>query len=207
DLTIWFVRGNSDWPLEAFAIALILLLNAGLGVYQERKAEEALLRLKALSESLAWTMRDGSLVHIPSTNLVPRDLVRIEAGDRIPADAILIEAHGIMVDESALTGESVPVGKEVGDELFSGTLLTRGKVYMQVTRIGAASAAGNLAVMIGAIEAEKTPLERRLSHFGKQIARWILLLAVTMFLAGIFIEGLSRFDHVLLFAVALAVAA
>jgi len=207
DLSIWSVAGHTDWPLESFAIALILLLNASLGVYQETKAEAALARLKAMSESLVWVMRDGRLVHIPSAALVPGDLLRIEAGDRVPADGGLVEAHGIMVDESVLTGESLPVGKTNTDGLLSGTLLTRGKGYLEVTHTGAASAAGNLAVMIGAIEAEKTPLEKRLTAFGNQIARWILLLSVLVAGFGLFVEGFARLSHILLFAVALAVAA
>ena len=207
DLTIWFVGGSSSWPLESLAIALILLLNACLGVYQEGKAEKALARLKAMAESLVWVMRDRRAVRLPSTQVVPGDAVRIEAGDRVPADGTLIEAHGIMVDESLLTGESLPVEKIVDSEVLSGTLLTRGKGYMKATRTGGNSASGSLAVMIGAIETQQTPLERRLANFGAQVARWILLLAVIIVLGGIFIEGLSRFDHVLLFAVALAVAA
>ena len=207
DLTIWLVEKHSGWPLESFAIALILLLNAGLGVYQESKAEAALARLKALAESLVWIRRDGRLVHLPSTEIVPGDVVRIEAGDRVPADGNVISAEGVMVDESVLTGESLPIEKLIAAELLSGTLLTRGKTYMEVSRTGAASAAGNLAVMIGAIEADNTPLERRLQKFGTQIARWILLLAGAIVIGGVFVEGFSRVGHVLLFAVALAVAA
>ncbi len=206
DLTIWFLEGQSGWPFESVAIALILLLNAALGVYQENKAEIALARLKAMSESLVWVMRDGRVVHLPSTQLVPGDAVRIEAGDRVPADGTLIEAHGIMVDESILTGESLPIEKDLKGEILSGTLLTRGKGYVEVTRTGARSAAGSLAVMIGAIEAEKTPLERRLTAFGNQVARWVLILAIAIAVAGLFVEGFSRFGQVLLFAVALAVA-
>ena len=207
DLTIWFVEGQSGWPLESFAIALILLLNAGLGVYQESKAEAALARLKALAESVFWVRRDGQLIHLPSADLVPGDVVRIEAGDRVPADGNLISAAGVLVDESVLTGESLPIEKLIGSELLSGTLLTRGKTYMEVSRTGAASAAGNLAVMIGAIEAEHTPLERRLRKFGAQVARWILLLAGAIAVGGVFVDGFSNLGHVFLFAVALAVAA
>ena len=207
DLTIWFVEGHSGWPVESFAIALILLLNAGLGVYQESKAESALARLKALAESFVWIIRDGHVVHLPSAEIVPGDVVRVEAGDRVPADGKLVDVHGVMVDESVLTGESLPIEKAIGSELFSGTLLTRGKGTLEVTRTGAASAAGSLAVMIGAIEAEHTPLERRLRAFGNQVARWILLLAGAIVVGGVFIEGFSRLGHVLLFAVALAVAA
>ncbi|MGZ5434891.1 MAG: cation-translocating P-type ATPase [Pyrinomonadaceae bacterium] len=207
DLTIWFVEGHSGWPVESFAIALILLLNAGLGVYQESKAENALARLKALADSFVWIIRDGHVVHLPSAEIVPGDIVRIEAGDRVPADGNLVDVHGVMVDESVLTGESLPIEKATGSELFSGTLLTRGKGNMEVTRTGAASAGGSLAMMIGAIEAEHTPLERRLREFGAQVARWILLLAGAIVVGGVFVEGFSRLGHVLLFAVALAVAA
>jgi len=207
DLTIWFVEGHTGWPLESFAIAVILLLNAGLGVYQESKAESALARLKALAESSVWVVRDGHVIKLPSAELVPGDLVRVEAGDRVPADGNLIETQGIAVDESVVTGESLPIEKLSGDELLSGTLLTRGKGYLEVDRTGAASTAGSLATMIGAIEAEKTPLEKRLSVFGAQVARWILLLAGAIAIAGMFVEGFSRLGHILLFAVALAVAA
>jgi Ca2+-transporting ATPase len=207
DLSIWFSKSQWSWPFESIAIALILLLNASLGVYQESKAESALARLKAMSESLVWVLRDGRMIHLPSTQLVPGDVLRIEAGDRVPADGTLIEAQGIMVDESVLTGESLPIEKEVDRELFSGTLLTRGKGYLKVTRTGPASAAGKLAVLIKAIEAENTPLEQRLSVFGSQVARCVLIMAATIAVAGVAIEGLSKTAHVLLFAVALAVAA
>ncbi|HEX3143297.1 MAG TPA: HAD-IC family P-type ATPase, partial [Pyrinomonadaceae bacterium] len=207
DLTIWSIEAHSGWPFESIAISVVLILNAGLGVYQETKAETALSRLKELAESLVWVMRDGSLAHRPSAQLVPGDVVRLDAGDRIPADGRLIDAHGLMVDESVVTGESLPVGKTLDEDLLSGTLLTRGKGYMEVTHTAAASTAGNLAKMIGAIEAEKTPLERRLIFFGNQIARWIMILCALVAIFGLFIEGLSKFGHVLLFAVALAVAA
>jgi len=109
--------------VESLAIALILLINAGLGVYQESKAEAALA-------------------------------------------------------ESILTGESMPVDKEIGAETFSGTLMVRGKGYAEISRTGSASAMGKLATMIGGIEAEKTPLERRLHVFGTQIAKGVLALGV-----------------------------
>lgn len=207
DLMIWIIEGAKSFPAESIAIAFILLLNAGLGVYQEGKAEAALQRLKALAAALVWVMRDGKLAHLPATELVPGDVARVEAGDRIPADGLLREAQGVMVDESILTGESVPVDKELDDEAFSGTLLVRGKGYLEITRTGAQSSMGKLATMIGGIEASKTPLEQRLEVFGGQIAKATLALAVLLALAGLYIEGLERIGHVLLFAVALAVAA
>lgn len=86
DLSIWLVEGHSTLPVESLSIALILLLNAGLGVYQESKAETALTRLKAMAESFVWVLRDGHMVHLPSAQLALGDIARIEAGDRVPAD-------------------------------------------------------------------------------------------------------------------------
>ena len=207
DIVIWISEGAAGWPVETIAIAFILLLNAGLGVYQENKAESALAHLKTLAGAVSWVMRDGKLAQRPNTELVPGDLVRVEAGDRIPADGVLIDGQGVSVDESILTGESVPVEKERGQENFSGTLLVRGKGYLEISRTGAESAMGRLAVMIGGIEAGRTPLEQRMEVFGGQIARGILALAVVIAILGVWIEGMSQIGHVLLFAVALAVAA
>ncbi|HEX5085708.1 MAG TPA: HAD-IC family P-type ATPase [Blastocatellia bacterium] len=207
DAAIWVSEGATGLPVESIAIAVILLLNAGLGVYQESKSEAALERLKEMAAPMVWVMRDGRLVHLPSAELAPGDLVRVEAGDRIPADGALIEAEGVMIDESTLTGESGPVDKELGEEVFSGTLFVRGKGYIEVSRTGEMSAMGRLAVMIGGIEVERTPLERRLEKFGGQIARGVLALAVLIAAGGLLVDGLERMGHVFLFAVALAVAA
>ncbi|MGE3177655.1 MAG: cation-translocating P-type ATPase, partial [Vicinamibacterales bacterium] len=207
DLAIWTMEGAGGLAVESVAIACILLLNAGLGVYQEGKAEAALQRLKQLAASLVWVLRDGKLSHVPATQIVPGDVVRVEAGDRIPADGTLVEAQGILLDESILTGESVPVDKEVDGEVFSGTLVVRGHGYAAITRTGADSAMGRLAVMIGGIEAGKTPLEQRLGVFGTQVAKAVLILAAVITVGGLYVEGMSGIGHVLLFAVALAVAA
>ncbi len=207
DITIFFLEGANGAPVESLAIALILLLNAGLGTYQESKSEAALAVLKGMTAPLVWVRRDGQLIRLPGKELVPSDIVRLEAGDRIPADGVLREAEGIMVDESVLTGESVPVEKEDGNEVFSGTLLVRGKAYAEISRTGVRSAMGRLALMISGIDAGPTPLERRLDVFGKQIAIIILVMSVLLVIGGLFIEGIDRIGHVLMFAVALAVAA
>jgi Ca2+-transporting ATPase len=207
DLVIFAIEGGQGTPAESLAIGLILLLNAGLGVYQESKSEAALAHLKAMSAPRVWVRRDGRLAHLASDELVPGDVVRLEAGDRIPADGALREAEGVMADESLLTGESLPVDKRPGDDVFSGTLLVRGKGYAEVSRTGTGSAMGRLAAMIGGIEAGQTPLERRLDVFGRQIALVILALSVLLVAGGLFIEGAGRIGHVLMFAVALAVAA
>ena len=207
DAALWVYEGAHGWPIEASAIALILLFNAALGLYQERRSEAALTRLKALAGAHAWVLRDGELVHLAATLLVPGDWVRLEAGDRVPADGTLHDAHAAMFDESILTGESVPVDKSDEAETFSGTLLVRGKTMVEVTRTGASSAMGRLATMLGDIELGKTPLERRVDVLGRRIARWVLALAATLGALGIVAEGLERAPQMILFAVALAVAA
>lgn len=207
DLGLWLWEGADRLPLESIAIGLILVLNAGLGVYQEGKAEEALARLEALAMPSVWVVRDGALVQAPAKDLVPGDVVRVEAGDRVPADGTLTPGQGVTVDESILTGESLPIDKERGEELFSGTLLVRGKGYIELTRTGAKSTMGRLATMIGGIEASKTPLERRLGEFGNQVALAILALGLVLTIGGVVVEGIGRLGQVFLFSVALAVAA
>lgn len=207
DLALWFYEGAQAWPVEAAAIGLILLFNAVLGLFQEQRSEAALTRLKALAGAQAWVLRDGHLVRLPSHALVPGDAVRLEAGDRIPADGTLMDSRGAMLDESILTGESMAVDKNDGDEAFSGTLLVRGKAYLEVTRTGRTSAMGRLATMLGDIQAAKSPLERRVDQLARQIARWVLALAAVLGLLGAFAEGVSRTPEIVIFAVALAVAA
>jgi len=206
DTGLWVYEG-AGWPVEAIAIAVILAFNAALGLYQERRSEAALARLKTLAGAQAWVLRDGEYVRLPAQELVPGDWLRLEAGDRVPADGVLRDAHGAMLDESTLTGESVPVDKGEGDETFSGTLLVRGKTCLEVTRTGPLSAMGRLATMLGDIELSKTPLERRVDVLGRRIARWVLILTAVLGLAGVIAEGLSRAPQMVLFAVALAVAA
>jgi Ca2+-transporting ATPase len=207
DLGLWIYEGAHAWPIEATAIGLILLFNAALGLYQEQRSEAALMRLKALGGAQAWVLRDGHLVRLPLQALVPGDAVRLEAGDRVPADGTLTDARGAMLDESILTGESIAVDKSDGDEAFSGTLFVRGKAWLEVTRTGRSSAMGRLATLLGDIQAAKTPLERRVDQLGRQIARWVLILAVVLGVVGILAEGIGRAPGIIVFAVALAVAA
>lgn len=207
DFVLWLHEGAGGVPYETIAIALILILNAGLGAYQEGKAEEALARLKAFAVPTVWVQRDGQLVQIPSPDLVPGDIARVEAGDRVPADGLLTEGQGIMADEAILTGESLPVEKALGEELLSGTLVVRGKGYIEVTRTGPASTMGRLATMLGGIETSKTPLENRLGAFGNQVAIGILCVGLMLTIGGLVVEGTERIGQVVLFSVALAVAA
>jgi len=207
DLGTWAYEGMHGTPAEAIAILSILVLNAGLGSFQEFRSEQALAQLKAMAAPQAWVLRDGRLQHIASADIVPGDLLRVTAGERIPADGRLLEAQGMLIDEAVLTGESVPIDKAIDERALSGTLVVRGKGMLEVSATGANSAMGRLAGMLSGIESEKTPLEKRLAVFGMQIARWVGALAVTLIVVGVAAEGLGRFEEMVLFAVALAVAA
>lgn len=207
DLAHWLHHGASEPPYSSIAIALILIFNAILGTYQELKAEDAIQKLTAMAAPRAWVMRDHALIEIPARDIVPGDVVRIEAGDRIPADGILVAGQGVMTDESILTGESLPIDKDAGAALSSGTLMVRAKGTMEVTRTGAASTIGRLAHMIGTIDASQTPLERRLGVFANQIALAILVIGGMLVAGGLMAEGPSKLGEIVLFSVALAVAA
>jgi Ca2+-transporting ATPase len=207
EIGTWAMGGHDGFPVEGLAIVVILLANAGLGVWQERKAENALARLRQLSAPQVWALRSGELVRLPASDLVPGDVVRLEAGDRVPADGQIGEARHVTVDESVVTGESAPVDKVAGDGVLAGTLIASGLLWCEVTATGPQSTMGRLAAMLGEVEAEVTPLERRLHTFGNRVARAVLVLAAVIALAGITVEGWAQAGNVLLFAVALAVAA
>jgi Ca2+-transporting ATPase len=198
-------EGAHGWPIEASAIGLILIFNAALGLYQEQRSEAALSRLKALAGAHAWVLRDGRLVHLPTHALVPADMVRLEAGDRVPADGTLVDATGAMLDESILTGESVPVDKGHGEEAFSGTLLVRGRAYLAVTRTGSASAMGRLATMLGDIKVCR--YARAACQSSRSSDRALDTAALRRWKLGILAEGLEHTPAIVIFAVALAVAA
>ncbi len=207
DLAVWVIEGSHAWPFESLAIATILVFNTAMGVWQEYRAEDALKRLREMAAPRVWVLRDQHLVEIDATGIVPGDLMRVEAGDRIAADGVLASEQALQIDESVLTGESVPVERAIGDEALSGTLAVRGLAWIEVTRTGATSAMGRIATMLAGVEAEQTPLERRMEHFGHRIARWIAALAVVLTVAGVGVEGIGHLDEALLFAVAVAVAA
>ncbi|HKI94415.1 MAG TPA: HAD-IC family P-type ATPase, partial [Gemmatimonadales bacterium] len=194
-------------PIDAVTIAAILCLNAALGVWQERRARDALAHLRALAAPHVWVLRDDRLERVPAQDVVPGDAVWLNAGDRVPADVRVTRTARLAVDESILTGESLPVEKAPDDEAFSGTLVVAGTGYAEVTRTGNESALGRLATLLQTVEAETTPLIRRLNAFGARVARWILALVVVLAVVGILAEGISHAGPALLLAVALAVAA
>jgi Ca2+-transporting ATPase len=134
-------------------------------------------------------------------------VVRIAAGARVPADARVDSGGGLLVDESILTGESVPVEKDPEAEVFAGTLVVRGAAYVEVARTGSASAMGRIAQLLGRLRPDPTPLERRLEAFGNRIAVWVVVLALALVAGGVWVDGWSSLDDAFLWAVALAVAA
>lgn len=207
DLGMWLYEHWEGWPIEGFVIAVVVLLNGGLGAFQEYRSDKALGQLKELSAADVWAMRDGRLARVPSVALVPGDVVRIEAGERLPADGTCIDGAGVMTDEAVLTGESLPVEKQPGAPVHSGTLVVRGKGLVRVSATGPKSAMGKIATMLDQVKPEQTPLERRLGTLGKHLALWVGGLAVLLGIAGALTEGIGRLDEVVMFAVALAVAA
>ncbi len=206
DVVAWKVAGGHSFPIEALAIFGVLLLNAGLGVLQEYRSEHALAELGKLGAPRVWVLRDDTFQRIDAAELVPDDVVRLEAGDRVPADGLLGESEGLSVDESVLTGESLPIEKQSGDEVQSGSLVTRGRALLVVKRTGANSAMGRLALTLGAIDVSKTPLERRVDELGRRIAGIVSVICVGLVLFGVAVDGVGRLLSVVMFGVAFGVA-
>src|SRR3972149_2461348 len=167
-----------EW-VDALMIAAIVLLSAILGFIQEYKAEQALEALKKMLSPTITVLRDGKEEEIPSRDLVPGDMLLLEAGDKIPADARLIEIHSLRCDEAPLTGQSVPVGKDVRplpedvrvsdrkNTVFTGTTVTYGRGKAVVTSTGMNTEFGKIAEEVTTVEAEKSPLEKRTDEIGK----------------------------------------
>jgi P-type Ca2+ transporter type 2C len=206
DLVAWALAGAAGVPLEALAILGVILLNAALGVLQEFRSERALLELTKLGAPRAWVLRDDSFQHIDAASIVPGDVVRLEAGDRVPADGATLRPEALNVDESMLTGESLPVEKSEGEELLSGTLISHGRALLQVQSTGPSSNMGKLAATLGAIDTSKTPLERRVDELGRRIARVVGALCLLMVVGGFAVQGFSQPLPILMFAVAFGVA-
>ncbi len=207
DLVVWAYEGSEGVPFESIIISFILVLNAFLGAWQEHKSDKALERLKSFAAPYSWVVRDNNIKKIPSAEILPGDVVRVEAGDRIPADGQALQSQGLMVDESTLTGESVPLDKAEGNSLYSGTLAVRGRSLLLVSAIGVNSNMGKLANMLGEIKHEKTPLEKKMDLFGNLVAACILVIAGFILVTGVYLSGVNQFGEIFLFAVALAVAA
>jgi len=219
---LWLYERDSALPYEAIAIFAIVLLNAVMGFIQTSRAEQAIASLRAMSPSEATVLRDGQRTKIAAVELVPGDVMLVEEGDTIAADARLIESPALKTAEAALTGESLPVSKDtapiteealLGDRdnmIFSGTVATYGRATAVVVATGMQTEMGHIAGMLKRTPAETTPLQKQLDRTGKMLGLSVIAIAIVMMATLIIAEHVSGFSaivDVLIFGVALAVAA
>jgi Ca2+-transporting ATPase len=206
-----------DW-VEAAAIMTIVLLNAALGVVQESRAEEALDALKKMASPDANVLREGHRQAIPARDVVPGDIVFLEAGNYVPADVRLLETVNLRIEEAALTGESVAVTKNAQLELeedaalgdrktmaYTGTVVSYGRGVGVVTNTGMSTEIGQIATMLQAVEEGDTPLQKRLDSFGRTLGWVSLVISGLIFVQGM-ISGTPALDMFII-AVSLAIAA
>ncbi|MCD0066172.1 HAD-IC family P-type ATPase, partial [Streptococcus agalactiae] len=204
---------------DALIILAVVILNAAFGVYQEGQAEEAIEALKDMSSPIARVRRDGHTIEVDSKELVPGDLVMLEAGDVVPADLRLLEAASLKIEEAALTGESVPVEKDIsqvvaedagiGDRVnmaYQNSNVTYGRGYGVVTNTGMYTEVGKIADMLANADESETPLKQSLVQLSKLLTYLIVIIAVITFLVGIFVRKEGWIEG-LMTSVALAVAA
>ncbi len=204
---------------DACIILAVVVLNAAFGVYQEGQAEAAIEALKNMSSPLARVRRDGNVVEVDSRELVPGDIVLLEAGDVVPADMRLLEAASLKIEEAALTGESVPVEKDVteaveaeagiGDRVnmaYQNSNVTYGRGTGVVTNTGMYTEVGKIADMLANADESQTPLKQSLEQLSKTLTYLIVAIALVTFLVSVFIRGEQPLEG-LMVAVALAVAA
>lgn len=190
---------------DTVVIAVVVILNTTIGVVQEVRAEHAISALDKLAAPMAKVVRDGRVLTIGATFVVPGDLALLDAGDVVPADGVLAEAVRLQLDESAMTGESLPVERALGDEVQAGTVVTRGRARVIVTRTGQDSGLGRIAGLIASAPLRPTPLQQRLTSLSKTLVIIVLVLAGVVFALGI-AQGRGYVD-MLIVAVSLAVAA
>ena len=203
--------------IDASVILFTVFLAGVLGFVQEYRAEESIKLLKSLTSPEALVLRNGKEVKVPSSVLVPGDILILQAGDRIPADARLLEALSLKIDEASLTGESVPVQKSTNafppetpqpdrkNIAYTGTAVVYGRGKAVITATGMKTAFGKLAGLLGEIERERTPLQEKLDQFGRWLGVATLVVVAVVAVLGI-LQGFSPFE-MFLWGVALAVAA
>ncbi len=204
---------------STIVIVAVLILNAVLGTVQYFKAEKSLESLKAMSSPTAKVLRDGKRMEVSSLDIVPGDIVFLEAGDMVVADGRILENFSLKVNESSLTGESEGVEKTtevirsekvaLGDQknmVFSGSLVTYGRATVLVTSTGMNTEIGKIATLMNQTQQRKTPLQQSLDKFSAKLAIIVIAISVVVFCLSIFRSGMEVIDA-LMFAVALAVAA
>lgn len=219
---LWVYERETALPYEAMAIFSVVMLNAIMGYVQQSRAEQAVAALRKMSAAHASVIRDGERQSIPAAEVVPGDIILIEEGDTIPADARLIQSTSLQTAEAALTGESLPEVKDsvpileevaVADRMnmvFSGTAATYGRGRAVVTATGMQTQMGLIAGMLEEAAPESTPLQRELNRVGKLLGIIVVAIAIVMITTIILVEHVSEFSDifdVLILGVALAVAA
>ncbi|HEX2727153.1 MAG TPA: cation-translocating P-type ATPase [Beijerinckiaceae bacterium] len=219
---LWVFERESALPYEAIAIFGIVLLNAVMGYVQQARAEQAVAALRQMTAAQAKVIRDGARQSVPAAELVLGDIILIEEGDTVPADARLIQSTSLQVAEAALTGESQPVMKNIepileakplGDRhnmVFSGTAASYGRGRAVVTATGMRTEMGRIAGLLTGAPDQDTPLQKELDRVGKVLGASVVVIAVVMVTAILALEEFSGFSavfDVLILGVALAVAA
>lgn len=211
--TVISVVMNEVW--DALTILIIVVLNAVLGFVQEYRTEKTLEAIKAIAAPTAKVRRDGRLAVIPAEDIVPGDVLELEAGDKVPADCRVLSSMALECDESVLTGESFPVSKQPASidksalnqtgAVYMGTIITKGHCAAEVYATGKSTQTGQISGMLGEAEEEPTPLQKRLSELGKIIGIGCIAICILVSLVGI-LRGYAVFD-MLFTGITLAVAA
>jgi Ca2+-transporting ATPase len=219
---LWLAERESALPYEALAILAIVLLNAVMGYVQESRAETAVAALRRMAAAHATVLRGGDRRSVPAAEIVPGDIIFVEEGDTVPADARLIHSTALQTAEAALTGESLPVSKDtvpipeeagIGDRhnmIFSGTSATYGRGKAVVTATGMQTEMGRIAGILKATPDEDTPLQKELARVGRVLGLIVVVIAAAMIATILIVEevrGFSALFDVLILGVALAVAA
>ncbi len=221
-LIAWFMEGRAGLPIDAIVITAIIVLNAILGYAQEIKAENAVAALTSMTAAMSSALRDGQLVRIPTHELVCGDLLSLSEGDIVGADARLVQAAALRVQEASLTGESEAVLKDTAvlqnpvpladrmNMVFKGTIVVQGNGLAIVTATGMATEIGAIASMLDRTVESQTPLQKEIGKVGKMLGAVVTLIAalvVATVLSVTPIHGMAEIVEVLLLGVSLAVAA
>lgn len=218
----WWVQARGGWPIDGLVILAIVALNAVLGFWQEARSQRAAAALARLASATSGVWRDGHAQRIPSSELVVGDILLLGEGDRVGADARLIDAHALLVQQSSLTGESEAVAKQASDlaqamplaerhnMVFRGTEVRQGNGRALVTAIGMQTEMGQIAHLLAETPAEATPLQKEVRHIGQVLGAAVLVIAAIVILTQLWRADIHAWTDavpVLMMGVSLAVAA
>lgn len=197
---------------DVIIILIVVILNGLLGTIQEKKAENAIEALKKITSSTSKVIRDKNIQTILSEEIVIDDVIYLEAGDNVPADAIILENYSLQVDESTLTGESIPIHKDMDKDnhIYMGSTITYGRCYAKVVQIGMNTKIGGIADVLSKAKATETPLQKKLSHLSKILSFLVVFICTVMFILNLIIKKNFSINFILdtfILAISLAVAA